>query len=138
MEPPCLSTYHIPDDVYLPEQSTNMGFLNNRIPPLVVTENHNSMCSNNSLKSFPQPSSFIWVHTRRYVSGLDGAYVNWLLLPGHPLYRSRIQRETTLKSAPVILHTTYLISIRIMMQFHISNNVSQSMRDWLARHLAWV
>ena len=58
MEPPCSSTYHIPDkvvsDVYLLEQSSNTGFLNNRIPPLVVTENHSGIqCeSNNSLKSF--------------------------------------------------------------------------------------
>ena len=53
MEPPCSSTYHIPADVYLLEKSMNMGFLNNRIPPLVVIENHNGMCSNSSLKSFP-------------------------------------------------------------------------------------
>ena len=57
MEPPCSSTYHIPDDVYLLEQLTNTGFLNNRIPPLVVTENHSGMCSNNSLKSFPNQAT---------------------------------------------------------------------------------
>jgi len=57
MEPPCSSTYHIPDDVYLLEQSTNTGFLNNRIPPLVITENHNGMCSNSSLKSFPNQAA---------------------------------------------------------------------------------
>ena len=43
MELPCSSTYHIPDDVYLLEQLTNTGFLNNRIPPLVVTENHSGI-----------------------------------------------------------------------------------------------
>eukprot|EP00253_Pinus_taeda_P002087 PITA_02087 len=47
MEPPRSSTYHIPDkavsDVYLLEQSLNTRFLNNRIPPLVVTENHTAL-----------------------------------------------------------------------------------------------
>jgi len=56
MEPPCSLTYHIPDkavsDVYLQEQSLNMGFLNNRIPPLVVTENHSGIHHVYSLKSF--------------------------------------------------------------------------------------
>ena len=57
MEPPCSLTYHILYVVYLLEQLTNTGFLNNRIPPLVVTENHNGMCSNSSLKSFPNQAA---------------------------------------------------------------------------------
>ena len=43
MEPPCSSTYHIPDDLYLLEYLTNTAFLNNRIPPLVVTEYHSGI-----------------------------------------------------------------------------------------------
>ena len=82
MEPPCSSTYHIPDDVYLLEQSTNTGFLNNRIPPLVVTENHSG--TNSSLEELPQPGSFMRDHTHRYVFRLSGAYNNRLLLPAHP------------------------------------------------------
>jgi len=50
------STYHILDkavsDVYLLEQSLNMGFHNNRIPPLVVTKNHSGIHHVYSLKSF--------------------------------------------------------------------------------------
>jgi len=59
-----------------------MRFLNNRIPPLVVTENHSG--TNNSLEELSQPGSFIRDHTRRYVSGLSGAYNNRLLLPAYP------------------------------------------------------
>ena len=56
MEPPFSSTYHILDkavfDVYLLDQSLNTEFLNNRIPPLVVIENHNGIHHVYSLKSF--------------------------------------------------------------------------------------
>ena len=56
MEPPRSSIYHIPDnavsDVYLLEQSSNMGFINNQILPLVVTENHSGIHHVYSLKSF--------------------------------------------------------------------------------------
>jgi len=47
MEPTRSMTCHIPDkaasDVYLLEQSSNTRFLNNRIPPLVVIENHSDI-----------------------------------------------------------------------------------------------
>ena len=56
MEHPCSSTYHMPkkavSDVYLLEQSLNTRFLNNRIPPLVVTKNHSGIHHVYSLKSF--------------------------------------------------------------------------------------
>ena len=78
------------------------------------------MCTNNSLKSFCNHAT--------YVFGLSGACRNQLLLPAHPWYQSRIKREPALRSALVFLHTTYLVNIRIIMQFHISGNVSQSMR----------
>ena len=47
MEPPRSLNYHIRGkevfDVYLLEQSSNTGFLNNQIPPMVVTENHSGI-----------------------------------------------------------------------------------------------
>jgi len=47
MDPPRSLTYHIVDnavyDVHLLEQSSYMRFLNNQIPTLFVTENHNGV-----------------------------------------------------------------------------------------------
>ena len=82
MEPPRSSTYHIPDkvvsDVYLLEQSSNTGFLNNRIPPLVVIENHNGIhhVYKQLIEELPQLGSFTRDHTCSYVFGFSGAYSN--------------------------------------------------------------
>ena len=89
MEPPRSSTYHIPDqavsDVYLLEQSSNVGFLNNRIPPLVFTKNHSGIhhVYRQLTEELPQPGSFIQDHTHRYVSGVGGAQSHRLLFPAH-------------------------------------------------------
>ena len=76
MEPPCSSTYHILDDAYLLEQSTNTGFLNNRIPPLVVIEQ--------LTEELQQPDCLTEGHTNSNVFCLRGAQSHRLLHPAHP------------------------------------------------------
>ena len=97
MEPPRSSTYHIPDkgvsDVYLLEQSSNTGFLNNRIPPLVVTENHSGIhhVYKQLTEELQQPDCLTEGHTSSNVFCLGGAQSHRLLLPAHPGYRGRFQ-----------------------------------------------
>ena len=97
MEPPCSSTYHILDDVYLLEQSTNMRFLNNRIPPLVVTENHSGIqCKFKQLtEELSQPDCLTRGHASSNIFCFSSAQNHRLLLLAHPGYRSRSQGETT-------------------------------------------
>ena len=89
MEPPCSSTYHIPDDVYLQE---NCPIRDSSIieSPLVVTEDHSGIhrVYKQLTEELPQLGSFIRDHTRSYVFGLSSAYSNRLFLPSHPGYRT--------------------------------------------------
>ena len=126
MEPPCSSTYHIPDDVYLLEQSTNTGFLNNRIPPLVVTENHSGIhhVYKQLIEELQQPDCLTEGHTSSNLFCLGGAQSHRLLLPAHPGYRSRSQGETAPGRALTVHHTACPISIIISKQSYIFGSVS--------------
>ena len=63
-----------------------MGFLYNKIPHLVVTENHSGIhhVYKQLTEELPQPDSFTRDHTRSYVFGLSGGYNNRLPLLAHP------------------------------------------------------
>ena len=135
MEPSCSVLYHIQDKV-LPDVYTLGAIIEHRIPqqsnpPQVVTEDHGGIqhVSKQLAEDIIQPDNFTQGHTRSCEFSLSGAQRNRLLYPAHPGYRSRTQRERALKSALAILHTTRPVNIRIIMQLHISDNVSQSMRD---------
>jgi hypothetical protein len=86
---------------------SNTGFLNNRIPSLVVTENHSGIHHVNKqlTEELQQPDCLTEGHTISNVFCLGGAQSHRLLLPAHPGYRGRFQRETALRSALVIFHT---------------------------------
>ncbi len=104
MEPSCSSIYHIPDkvvhDVYMLGAIIEYEIPQQSNPPLVVTEDHGGIqhVSKQLTKELPQPGIFTRDHTRSYVFRLSGAQSNCLLLPAHPGYRSRTQREPALRS----------------------------------------
>ena len=105
---------------------------NHRIRDSSIIESHLWLSQRITVVSIMSTNSacnFTWDHTRSAVFSLSGAYSNRFLLPTHPWYRSKIQREPALRSALVILHTACPDNIRIIMQFHIFGCVSQSMRD---------
>jgi hypothetical protein len=126
MEPPCSSTYHIPDDVYLLENCPIRDssiieshlWLSQRIIVVFI------MCTNSSLKSF---SNQIASHEVMLATVYPVAAVlknHRLLLPAHPRYGSRSQGETTPGSALTVHHTACPISISISKWSHISDSVS--------------
>jgi hypothetical protein len=120
MEPPCSSTYHIPDkvsDVYLLEQSSNTGFLNNRIPPLVVTENHSGIqCVSKQLtEELPQPDCLTRDHTSSNVSCSRRCSKPPTSASCSSRISKQIPRETALRSALTILHTACPINIQNIM-----------------------
>ena len=134
MEPSCSSMYHIPNkvvpDVYMLGVIIEYGIIQQSNPPLVVTEDHSGIqhVSKQLVEELPRPGSFTRGHTRSYVSSLINAQSNRLLLLDHPEYRSKTKREPALRSALAILPTPCPVSVQIIMQLHISNSVSQSMR----------
>ena len=101
IEPPFSSTYHIPDDVYLLEQSTNTGFLNNLIPPLVVTKNHSGIqCKSKQLtEELSQPDCLTRGYASNNISCFGGAQSHRLLLPAHP----DIEADPKVKQYPEVL-----------------------------------
>ena len=107
----------------------NTGFLNNRIPSLVVTEINSGInhVYKELTEELQQPDCLTKGHTISNVFCLGDAQSHRLLLPAHPGYQGRFQ--TALGSALVILHTSCPLIIRIIMWFHISGSVSQSVRD---------